>query len=74
LAKGTGQGLASFVLYMPTIGASPGMIGGSPNPLTGAPAWPERMTSGFKPVTEVVGETLGLLLDLVPETHPPKRS
>jgi hypothetical protein len=66
LVKGTGQGLASVVLYMPTIGGSPAMIGGAPNPVTGAPAWPERMSDGLKPVTEVVGETLDLLLRVLP--------
>jgi hypothetical protein len=70
LAKGTGQGLASVVLYMPSIGVTPGLVVGSPNPLTsGPPGWPQRMSAGLRPVTEVVSETLDLLLQVLPNNE-----
>ncbi|MEX0675852.1 MAG: hypothetical protein WD063_02175 [Pirellulales bacterium] len=72
LAKGTGQGLASVVLYMPSIGSSPGMI--SPNVVSGAPSWPQRVSEGLKPVTESVSETLDLLLRALPMSESASRS
>lgn len=66
LVKGTGQGLASVVLYIPRIGSSPGAISMAPNVINGEPGWPQRMTEGLKPVTESVSETLDLLLQALP--------
>lgn len=65
LAKGTGQGLANVVLYMPTIGSSPGMIAPG-SVVSGNPTWPQRMSEGLRPVTESVSETLDLLLEALP--------
>ena len=73
LAKRTGQGLASVVLYMPSIGGTPGMIA----PLSvvnGEPTWPQRMSEGLKPVTESVSETLDLLLEVLPTSLSANRS
>jgi hypothetical protein len=66
LAKGTGQGLASVVLYIPRIGSSPGALSVAPDVVNGEPAWPQRMSESLKPVTESVGETLDLLLRALP--------
>lgn len=75
LAKGTGQGLASVVLYMPKFGGSPGMISGKPNPpMNGTTRWPEQMSDGLKPVTEVVNETLDILLQVMPASDSARRS
>jgi len=67
LAKGTGQGLANVVLYMPTVGGSPSMI--APEVVSGTPSWPERVSEGFKPVTKSVGETINLLLEALPVSN-----
>jgi hypothetical protein len=67
LAKGTGQGLASMMLYMPRIGGAPGTI--SPNVGSGETYWPERVSEGLKPVTESVSETLDLLLTTLPKSE-----
>lgn len=72
LAKGTGQGLATVVLYMPSIGSSPGMI--SANVVSGRPSWPERVSEGLKPLTESVSETLDLLLRALPLSESTNRS
>jgi hypothetical protein len=69
LAKGTGQGLASFVLYVPSIGATPGLVVGSPTPVTGQGGW-----SGLRPVSMVVRETLDLLLQVLPNREAQHRS
>lgn len=74
LAKGTGQGLASVVLYIPRIGNGPGAIGVATDVINGDPAWPERMNESLKPVTESVGETLDLLLRVLPLSDPSNRS
>jgi hypothetical protein len=72
LAKGTGQGLANVVLYMPAVGGSPGLI--SPEMIGATRTWPERVSEGFKPVTESVGETIDLLLDALPAADSPESS
>jgi hypothetical protein len=74
LAKGTGQGLASVVLYIPRIGSTPGAIGMATDVINGDLAWPERMNKSLKPVTESVGETLDLLLRALPLSDSSNRS
>lgn len=73
LAKGTGQGLANVVLYMPKIGSTPGMI--RPGSIvTGESTWPLQVSEGLKPVTESVSETLDLLLEALPSAPADRRS
>jgi hypothetical protein len=74
LAKGTGQGLASVVLYIPRIGNGPGAIGMATDVINGEPAWPVRMNQSLKPVTESVSETLDLLLRALPLSDSSSRS
>ncbi len=73
LAKRTGRGLASVVLYMPSIGSTPGMIAPG-SVVSGKPTWPQQMSEGFRPVTESVAETLDLLLEALPTSLSSKRS
>jgi len=73
LAKRTGQGLANVVLYMPSIGSTPGMIAPG-SVVSGEPTWPQRMSEGLKPVTESVSETLDLLLKALPTSQSANRS
>jgi hypothetical protein len=73
LAKGTGQGLASVVLYMPSIGSTPGMIAPG-SVVRGESTWPLQINEGFKPVTDSVSETLDLLLKALPTSQSANRS
>jgi len=66
LAKGTGQGLATLVLYTPGIGGQKGIMDKNRVPREDDPAWVMQMTEGLKPVTESVTETLDLLLQAIP--------
>jgi hypothetical protein len=74
LAKETGQGLASVVLYIPQIGSGPGEMSIATELLNGGPAWPQRMNQSLKPVTDTVGETIDLLWHALPLSDPSKRS
>jgi hypothetical protein len=66
LAKGTGQNLATVMLFVPGIGGSKGIIDGDIND---EPSWAEQMSEGLKPVSDSVAETLNLLLDSLPVTQ-----
>jgi hypothetical protein len=74
LAKGTGNGLAAAVLYVPGIGGSRGIIDAEESADNGEPAWAVQMSGGLKPVTDSVTETLNLLLKALPVTELAARS
>jgi hypothetical protein len=63
LAKETGQGLAAFVLYVPGIGGSKGIVDANGSD---EPAWAVQMSEGLKPITDSVAETVNLLLRALP--------
>lgn len=65
LAKETGQGLATVVLYMPAIGPT-GLIGPGPATMGTASVWPGPMSDELRPVRESLVETIDLLLQVVP--------
>jgi hypothetical protein len=66
LAKETGQGLASVVIYMPGIGGPRGFIGTAPGTMGTASVWPGPMSDELRPVRESLVETIDLLLQVVP--------
>jgi hypothetical protein len=74
LAKGTGNGLAAAVLYVPGIGGGRGIIDAEESAPNGEPAWAVQMSGGLKPVTDSVTETLNLLLKALPVTELAARS
>jgi len=74
LAKGTGQGLATLVLYVPGVGGQRGIMDKNRVPREDDPAWVSQMNEGLKPVTESVTETLDLLLQALPVTQLAGRS
>jgi hypothetical protein len=66
LAKETGQGLATVILYVPGVGGSKGIIDVEADGGADEPAWAVQMSEGLKPITESVTETVNLLLRIVP--------
>jgi hypothetical protein len=64
LAKETGQGLASVILYVPGVGGSRGII--DAQTAGREPAWAVQMSEGLRPITNSVTETFDLLLDSLP--------
>ncbi|HEV3136386.1 MAG TPA: hypothetical protein VGZ26_00755 [Pirellulales bacterium] len=71
LAKETGQGLATVVLYVPGIGGSKGIVDASGSD---DPAWAVQMSEGLKPITDSVAETVNLLLRALPDAVSDTRS
>jgi hypothetical protein len=71
LAKETGQGLATVVLYVPGIGGSKGIVDASGED---EPAWAVQMSEGLKPITDSVAETVNLLLRALPDAVSDTRS
>jgi hypothetical protein len=74
LAKETGQGLATLVLYMPGIGGTKGIIDVDSNSVDDEPPWAAQMSEGLRPVTQSVTETLNLLLRAMPVADSSHRS
>ncbi|REK09465.1 MAG: hypothetical protein DWQ37_18710 [Planctomycetota bacterium] len=74
LAKGTGQGLASVVLYMPGVAGPRGFIGTAPAGMRSQGVFPEQMSQELEPVRESVAETINLLLRAVPLADFARRS
>jgi hypothetical protein len=74
LAKETGQGLATLVLYVPGIGGTRGIIDVDSNTIDDEPPWAAHMSEGFRPVTQSVTETLNLLLRAMPLADSSHRS
>ena len=66
LAKGTGQSLASVVLYMPGIGPN-GFISPARS-AANSTVWPAQVSEELRPVAESMTETFNLLLRAVPLT------
>jgi hypothetical protein len=66
LAKETGQGLATVILYVPGVGGSRGIIDAEGAGGAGEPAWAVQMSEGLKPITNSVTETFDLLLRSLP--------
>jgi hypothetical protein len=62
LAKETGQGLATVVLYVPGVGGTKGIIDVDADGGQGQPAWAVQMSEGLRPLTNSVTETFNLLL------------
>ena len=68
LAKETGRGLATLVLYVPGFGGRRGIIDLPVNAADTEPTWAVQMSEGLKPVTESVTETFNILLRTLPMT------
>ena len=71
LAKETGQGLATVVLYVPGVGGTKGIIDVEAE---SQPAWAVQMSEGLRPLTNSVTETFNLLLRSLPGSQLAARS
>ncbi len=71
LAKETGQGLATVVLYVPGVGGTKGIIDVEAE---SQPAWAVQMSEGLRPMTNSVTETFNLLLRSLPVSQLAARS
>jgi hypothetical protein len=69
LAVGTGQNLAAFMLYVPGIAGTKGIIDAEGDASEGDSGWAGQMSEGFKPVSDSVAETINLILDSLPVTE-----
>ena len=69
LAKGTGQNLAAFMLYVPGIAGTKGIIDAESDASIGESGWAGQMSEGFKPVSDSVADTIYLILDSLPVTE-----
>ena len=74
LAKETGQGLATVMLYVPGVGGGRGIIDAEVDRRAGEPAWAVQMSEGLRPITNSVTETFNLLLRSMPVSQLAARS
>jgi hypothetical protein len=74
LAKESGRGMATLVLYVPGIGGGGGIIDAEGNAVGGEPTWAAQMSMGLKPLTESMAETFNLLLRSMPPSESASRS
>jgi hypothetical protein len=73
LAKGTGQGLANVMLYVPGIGGSKGIMDVPPTVAKEA-TWTKPVSEGLRPITNTVAETFDLLIESLPVSQLAARS
>jgi hypothetical protein len=66
LAKGTGQNLASVMLYVPGIAGTKGIIDAEADSAVSEPGWADQMSEGLKPLSDSVAETINLILESLP--------
>ncbi len=66
LAKGTGQGLANVMLFVPGVGGGKGIMDVPPKKVPSEPSWTEPMSEGLRPITNTVSETFDLLIETWP--------
>jgi hypothetical protein len=73
LAKGTGQGLANVMLYVPGIGGGKGIMD-VPATTTKKASWTQPVSEGLRPITTTVSETFDLLIESLPVSQLAARS
>ncbi|MEX2114831.1 MAG: hypothetical protein WD845_16680 [Pirellulales bacterium] len=73
LAKGTGQGIANVMLFVPGIGGGKGIMD-APHKVPDEPSWTEPMSEGLRPITNTVTETFDLLIESLPVSQFAARS
>lgn len=73
LAKGTGQGLANVMLYVPGIGGGKGIMDVPPT-MTKEDSWTQPVSEGLRPITNTVTETFDLLIESLPVSQLAARS
>ncbi len=66
IAKGTGQGLANVMLFVPGVGGGKGIMDVPPKKAPSEPSWTEPMSEGLRPITNTVSETFDLLIETLP--------
>jgi hypothetical protein len=70
LAKETGQGMATVMLYVPGFGGGRGIIDAE----AGESPWAVQMSEGLRPITNSVSETFDVLLQGLPVSQLAARS
>jgi hypothetical protein len=66
LAKGTGQGLANVMLFVPGVGGGKGIMDVPPKKVPSERSWTEPVSEGLRPITNTVTETFDLLIETLP--------